>query len=231
MRRGLVEAGLWALALAGCAGPNAGRTLPRGAAAYRAMPAGQPGLAQADYRIGPLDTLDITVFQEPDLSAKAVPVDAAGRITVPLAGSIAAAGCTAAELGQAIERKLGARFLQHPQVTVTVATAVSQKVVVEGEVAEPGTYALHGPTGLLEALSLAKGETRVAALKEVLVFRVVNGQRTGAVFDVNRIRRGDAPDPAILGNDLVVVGYSNVRGWWRDFLQTSPLIAAFRPAF
>lgn len=221
--------GCAALLLSACAGPNAGKDLPRGASAYGVVPATQPDAAQAEYRIGPLDTIDITVFQEPDLSTKGIQVDASGNVAVPLAGKLQAAGSTASELATAIEAKLGERYLQHPQVTVTVSGSVSQKVIVEGEVTEPGVYPIHGSTTLLEALSLAKGETRVSSLKEVLVFRTVNGQRTGAVFDVSRIRRGTAQDPQILGNDVVVVGYSNVRGLWRDFLQTTPLIAVLRP--
>lgn len=227
--RMLLGLGCMALSLSACAGPNVGKDVPRGSRAYEVMPAAQPDVAQAEYRIGPLDTIDITVFQEPDLSTKGVQVDASGNIAIPLVGKVQASGKTASELAQAIEARLGEKYLQNPQVTVIVSGSVSQKVVVEGEVTEPGVYPIHGATTLLEALSLAKGETRVAALKEVLIFRTTNGQRMGAVFDVNKIRRGDAEDPQILGNDLVVVGYSNVRGVWRDILQTSPLIAVFRP--
>lgn len=216
-------------ALAGCAGPNAVATLPRGTDAYRVVPAAAPAAGAAAYRIAPRDLLDVSVFAEPELSAKGVAVDGAGRIALPLAGSFDAGGRTAAELGGEIERRLAASYLRHPRVTVSVAAPAPRTVVVEGEVREPGSYPLGGPTGLLGALSLARGETRVAALSEVLVFRTVDGRRVGAVFDVNRIRRGEAPDPAILGDDLVVVGYSNKRGWWRDFLQASPLVSAFRP--
>lgn len=217
------------VSLTGCAGTNAARDLPRGQGAYAAIPARDNGERVEDYRIGPLDTIDLTVFQEPDLSARAVPVDASGAIAVALIGRVEAAGRTATELSADIERRLGERYLVRPQVTVTVTGSVSQKVIVQGEVTEPGVYQIRGTTTLLEALSLAKGETRVAALKEVVVFRTTAGQRTGAVFDVARIRRGEAADPAILGNDTVVVGYSNSRGLWRDALTAAPILAIFRP--
>lgn len=213
--------------LAACAGPNASDALPRGQAAYRVVPA-TPG-DDAPARLAAADRVDVSVYQEADLSVKDATVDAAGRLTLPAIGPVPAAGRTADELAHEIEDRLRGRLLRHPQVTVAVVEAASQKLVVEGEVREPGTYPLKGPTTLLEALSLARGETRVAALREVLVFRIVDGRPRGAVFDVNRIRRGDAADPLVRGRDRIVVGYSNKRGWWRDFLAASPLVAAARP--
>jgi polysaccharide export outer membrane protein len=215
--------------LASCAGPNAGADLPRGASAYSTFPAASQNTAPQNYRIGPLDTIDISVYQEPDLSTKGVQVDASGNISVPLVGTVAATGKTAPELAQLLNQLYGKDYLEHPQVTVVVVGSASQKVVVQGQVTEPGVYDIKGPTTLLEAISLAKGETRVAALKEVVVFRTVGGRRMGAVFNVDSIRRGEAEDPQLLGNDLVVVGYSNSRGLWRDVLATAPLLNVFRP--
>jgi polysaccharide export outer membrane protein len=51
----------------------------------------------------------------------------------------------------------------------------------------------------------------------------------GAVFDVASIRRGQAADPVIEGNDLVVVGYSAARRFWRDVISAAPLFNVFRP--
>ncbi len=112
---------------------------------------------------------------------------------------------------------------------MTVASSVSQKVSVQGEVTEPGVYQLTGPTTLLEVMSMAKGETELATLDQVVVFRNVEGQRMGAVFDVASIRRGEAADPVIQGNDLVVVGYSAARRFWRNVLTAAPLFNVFRP--
>lgn len=212
-------------------GPRPAASLPTGAAAYALMPAATPSdaTALADYRIGPLDALDITVFQEPDLSVKAIQVDAAGMIALPLVGSIQAKGKTASELSSELERVLSERYLRDPQVTVSIASSVSQKVSIQGEVTEPGVYQLTGPTTLLDVISLAKGETEVASLKEVVVFRKVNGQRMGAVFDVASIRSGLAADPVIEGNDLVVVGYSAARRFWHNIITAAPVFNIFRP--
>ena len=222
---------LAALALAACA-TNSSRVtnLPSGAAAYGLIQAGQPAAGTtADYRIGALDAIDVSIFQEPELSAKALQVDASGSISLPLVGSVSAKGKTTSQLSAEISQLLGARYLRNPQVTVTVATSVSQKVSIQGEVVEPGVYQLQGPTTLLDVMSMAKGESEIASLDQVVVFREINGQRMGAVFDVASIRRGEAADPRIQGNDLVVVGFSSAKRFWKNVVSASPLLNVFRP--
>lgn len=216
------------LALSGCAsGSSVSAGLPNGQAAYSALAASPEQERAQDYRIGALDEVSVSVFQEPDLSLKEVQVDASGNIAFPLIGKVPAAGKTAAELSSFIGEKLGERYLRNPQVTVSVLGSVSQKVVVQGEVTQAGVYEIKGRTSLLEALSMAKGETRVASLKEVVVFRNIEGRRMGAVFDVAAIRRGQAEDPAILGNDVVVVGASHAKTFWREVRESSGLASVF----
>ncbi|HUG46677.1 MAG TPA: polysaccharide biosynthesis/export family protein [Sphingomicrobium sp.] len=221
---------LAAAALSACAnGSRISSNVPRGAAAYQVIPASASEHARQQYRIGPLDSINVTVFQEPELSTEATTVDATGKITLPLIGSIDAAGKTASELSSEIAQRLGEKYLVDPQVSVLVAGSASQKVSVQGEVTEPGVYEIKGPTTLLEALAMAKGETRVAALREVVVFRTVDGQRLGGVFDVASIRRGEAADPQLRGNDVIVVGHSTAKSIWRDIVTAAPLFNVFRP--
>ena len=204
--------------------------LPRGAAAYNLMPAaGANPAASADYKIGPFDSIDISVYGESDLSVKGQQVEATGLLTLPLVGAIPAAGKTSSELGHAVETAFAQKYLRNPQVTVTVNKSVTQKVTVQGEVSAPGVYELKGPTTLLETLSLAKGEQRSAKLEQVVVFRTINGQRMGAVFDVKQIRAGLANDPQVLGNDVVVVGYSEARRFFEDVKGILPVFNTFRP--
>jgi polysaccharide export outer membrane protein len=185
-----------------------------------------PGEKSVDYVIGPLDVLTITVFREPDLSLDEVPVDASGSIIFPLVGQISVAGKTSTEVTSLIRDRLGERFLVDPQVSVNIKSSVSQKVTVEGQVTEPGVFELQGQTSLLQALAMAKGPTRVAKLSEVVVFREQAGKRYAAMFDVSAIRRGEAADPQILGNDTVVVGLSQSKSLLRDFLATAPLLTS-----
>jgi polysaccharide export outer membrane protein len=225
--RGIVLVGLLG-ALCGC-GSQLASTLPRGAAAYESLPGSAADAELQDYRIGPLDAIDVTVFQEPDLSTKGTVVDASGKVTLPLIGSITAAGKTASELSVDIAHQLGENYLVRPQVSVLVSASVSQKVTVEGEVSEPGVYVLKGPTTLLEAIAMAKGESKIAALSQVAVFRTIDGKRFGAVFDVASIRDGLSDDPQIRANDVVVVGLSHAKSIWRDIVTTAPLLNVFRP--
>lgn len=203
--------------------PNIGT----GTHAYAVIPAPQGAPTAQNYRVGPLDNLDITVFQEPDISAKGIPVDAAGNIAMPLIGRIQAAGRTPTELADFLEHKLAEKFYVNPQVTVIVTSSVSQSVTVEGEVVKPGIYAIHGPTTLLDAVALAEGETDNSALRQVAVIRYIDGKRMGAVFDIQRIRHGFDPDPALMARDVVIVGHSTGKQVWHDLLKAAPLLNAF----
>ncbi|GAA0314763.1 polysaccharide biosynthesis/export family protein [Sphingomonas oligophenolica] len=214
------------LGLSACQGvPPEG---PRGAAAYSMIPGRSPDSAPGDYKIGPLDVLSITVFQEPDLSFKEIPVDANGGLNFPLIGTVTASGKTANELSREIANLLNQRYLKDPQVSVVVSSSVSQHVTVEGSVTEPGVYEISGRSTLLEAIARAKSPTRTAKLDEVVIFRVINGKRSAAVFDLRAIRAGKMDDPELIGGDVVVVGFSAAKGLYRDFLQTAPILALFR---
>jgi polysaccharide export outer membrane protein len=228
--RGLLLVALACLTAACASTPPLSPSIRTGSNAYALMPAAAASssdTALADYRIGALDTLDVTVFEEPDLSAKAIEVDASGQIALPLVGTVQAKGKTASELANELEKLFGAKYLRNPEVTVSVASSVSQKVSIQGEVVQPGVYQLTGPTTLLDVLSLAKGETDIAKLDQVVVFRNINGQRMGAVFNVDGIRRGEAADPVIQGNDLVVVGYSAASKLWQNIIHAAPLLGIF----
>ena len=74
---------------------------------------------ESEYRIAPQDTLEITVYQFQNLS-RVVQVDGAGRVSLPLVGAIIAAGRTVADLETEIARRLGAKYIQSPQVSVLV---------------------------------------------------------------------------------------------------------------
>ena len=214
------------ISLTSCASGGSA-SLPHGDAAYASIPAPSTDHPADDYKIGPLDTLAVTVFQEPDLSQAAVQVDASGNVLLPLIGQMKAEDKTSTQLAGEIGVKLGAKYLTDPQVSVIVTQSVSQHVTVNGSVTEPGVYAIQGRTTLLDALAMAKGTSRVAALSEVVVFRMVDGKRIGGVFDVSKINRGLAPDPELKGDDTIVVGMSNVKAAWRDILTAAPLLTAF----
>lgn len=185
--------------------------------------------AVTEYRIGALDQLSVTVFQVEDLSFEKLTVGATGLIEMPLIGTVQAAGRTPNELAADIQSRLAENYLRNPRVTVTVTEAASQKVTIDGAVTEPGVFQMKGRTTLLQAVAMAKGATRVADLRSVAVFRQVNGQRMVAVFDLAAIRGGQAADPVLQGDDVVVVDTSRSSVAMREIIAALPGLAIFRP--
>lgn len=183
--------------------------------------------ANAPYRIGPSDKLALTVFQVEDLSFEEIYVDAGGELQLPLLGTVRAAGLTPAELSADIERRLGERYMRNPQVVVVVSEAASQKITVDGAVTKPGVYEMRGRTTLMQAVAMAEGPSRVAALNSVAVFRTVEGRRMVAVFDLAAIRAGQAADPVVEGDDVIVVDTSRLSSNIREILQALPGLAVF----
>lgn len=212
--------------LAGCYSPAA--NLPRGQEAYRLMPEANRAQGPAQYRIGVLDSLSIRTFQEPDLTFEKIQVDAGGNINFPLIGKVSAVGKTPIELSQELASGLATRYIVSPQVVVGVEQSAAQRVVVEGNVIEPGVYEVSGSSSLLESIARAKGLTRVAMVDQIVVFREIGGQRMGAVFNLKDIREGHAADPEILGGDKIVVGFNAVKGAYRDFIAAAPIFNVFR---
>lgn len=213
--------------LAACQSGLRSEGLPRGEAAYSVVPAADAAPKPQAYRIGPGDLLSVQVFQEPELSSDKVQVDDAGRIQLPLAGDILAVGLSTPELSRVIAERLGRDFLRSPQVAVAVVSPREQTIAVEGEVKLPGVYKVSPSDTLLSAIARAQSPTNVAQLDEIIVFRFVNGQRMGARFDLRDIRAGRAPDPQVLAGDVIVVGFSSLKGVYRDILQAAPLLNVF----
>lgn len=221
IRRAIVA--LMCIALTACAASKS--SVPGGAAAYQVMPVPVAGALPAEYHIGPSDVLSVRVFQEPDLSSDQLMVDATGRIFIPLVGDIVAANKTRSELAVEITDKLRSRFLVNPQVSVNVVTAVAQRITVDGQVNKAGIFPKTGQMTLIQAIALAEGTNEIAKLNEVIVFRNMGEQRLAARFDLGAIRAGNAPDPEIMGNDVVVVGESAARRLYRDIMTTLPALA------
>ena len=224
----------FALALAGC---GSGR--PRSGGITKVLDSGQklppPDVVSAagefegvsEYRIGAQDLLDISVFQVEDLN-RSVRVNSGGQISLPLVGSFRAGGMTVQQLEAEIARKLDEGFLQNPQVTVFVKEFASQKITMEGEIAAPGVYPLTGKTTLLQAVAMGRGLGPLADARGIVVFRVIDGQKMAAVFDLKAIRSGNAEDPQIYGNDVVVVDTSGPKSALKRITETVSVFNIFR---
>jgi polysaccharide biosynthesis/export protein len=213
-----------AAVLSGCAG---GSGLPLGGDLPPAVQGGitSPPSAE-DYRLGPLDTLTIRVFREPELSFDSLPVSLSGKISYPLLGELAVAGMTTGEVAGHLSDLLNARYLRGASVSVSLDRAANFTVTVDGEVKKPGVYQIPGARlSLLQAVALGEGVTEVAKLNEVLIIRQQGEQRYAARFDLRDIRAARAPDPQIQQSDIVVVGYSQASSLLRLGVAALPGVA------
>lgn len=175
--------------------------------------------------IGPLDTIQVDVFNVPDLSRE-MQVDASGRIAMPLVGTVDARGKTAQELAATVETALRGRYVRNPEVTVNIKSSVSQVVTIDGQVVEPGLYPVTNQMTLLRAIASAKGMNEFARSEEVVILRTAEGRRIAGLYNIEAIRRGAYDDPPIYANDVIVVGDSPQRRLFRDFVSVAPLLAA-----
>jgi polysaccharide biosynthesis/export protein len=182
----------------------------------------------SEYRIGPQDLIEISVFQVAELN-RTVRVNTSGDISLPLVGVMKAGGRTVQELEADIAKNLDAKFLQNPQVTVFVKEFTSQRVTLEGSVKKPGIYPLTGRTTLLQAIAMAEGLDQLADLKGIVIFRVVDGKKMGARFDMKAIRSGAAADPQVYGDDIIVIDQSGSKTAFRRILESLPLVNIFSP--
>ena len=115
-----------------------------------------PAVAAEDYRIGPEDVLNINVFEAQELNRE-VRVSASGEISLPLLGSVRAAGLTPRELEFVLQELLHRTYMKDPHVSVFVREMQSHPVSVMGAVRRPGVFQIRGSKTLLEVLSLAEG--------------------------------------------------------------------------
>jgi polysaccharide export outer membrane protein len=167
--------------------------------------------AQKDaYTVGSTDILEISVFKVPELS-KSVQVADTGTINMPLLGEVPAAGKTAQEIEQDLTRKLGAKYLKNPQVTVFVKDHNSQSVTIEGAVNKPGVVPIRGKLSLVQLVATSGGLNNDLYDKNITVFRMINGERTSSVYDIDDIRAGKAADPELRSGDMVVVDNSAIK--------------------
>jgi polysaccharide export outer membrane protein len=177
------------------------------------------------YKIGPLDVLDITVFRVPELS-KTVQVAATGTINLPLVGEVPASGRTAQDIEHELTKRLGAKYLQSPQVNVNIKEYNSQRVTIDGAVKKPGVYPIRGSATLLQMIATAEGLTDTAQT-EVAVFRKSGDRRLAAKFDIDEIRAGRAKDPKISEGDMIVVSDSTLKTTYQGLLKALPVTSIF----
>jgi len=159
-----------------------------------------------EYKIGPKDLLEISVFGLNELN-QTVRVSEDGKITLPLVGEVAVDGLTKSELEKKLTTLLEAKYLQNPQITIFIKEYQSKRVSVMGAVGKPGDYELLGRQTLLQILSQAGGLTRDAAKEIIVMRRLQDGSSVSHHISIDDlILRGDPKFNILIEpNDIINV--------------------------
>lgn len=149
--------------------------------------------AQSSYQIQPGDRLSIEVLEDPNLN-RSVLVTPDGSFSLPLAGSVRAAGRSIGQVSADVANQLSPNFANRPTVTVSIAsvslgltalpTGPTIVVYVLGEVNTPGKYTVDQDITIWQFLAEIGGLTKFAAVKRVQVRRTEkSGKET--VYNLN----------------------------------------------
>jgi polysaccharide export outer membrane protein len=159
-----------------------------------------------DYLIGAGDTLQVTVWKDPDLSVPSIVVRPDGRITLPLVKEIAVAGMTERQAEGAIGAAMG-KFVTDPIVTVVVTLPTSKKIYMVGAVRKEGTLSYTYGMTVMQAISEAGGLNDYAKRTKIYVLRTENGREYRLEFNYKEVLKGERMEQNImlLPGDTVVV--------------------------
>jgi len=178
------------------AGGLAAQTVPAKPTTSSAQPAPAAEAATKPHDdtfvIGNDDVLAINVWKEPDIS-RSIPVRSDGKISLPLAGEIQAAGRTPHKLEQDIADRLKS-YIAEPEVTVIVQQINSQKFNILGQVNHPGSYVITNSATVLDAIAVAGGFRDFAKQKSIYVLRRnADGSQTRIPFNYKDVVKGKNP--------------------------------------
>jgi polysaccharide biosynthesis/export protein len=162
------------------------------------------------YKIGPLDTLNIVVWRNPELSSQ-VTVRPDGRISTPLVNDVLAAGKNPSDLAQEIQQELS-RVIRDPVVTVVVSTfqgAFGEQIRIVGEATRPQSVAFRQNMSLLDVMIQAGGLTDFADGNGAVLVRGAEGGKQYSVRLKDLLKRGDiSANVDVKPGDIIIVPQS-----------------------
>jgi polysaccharide export outer membrane protein len=145
-----------------------------------------------NYIIGPLDTVNIIVWRNPELSMS-VPVRPDGKVTFPLVEDLPALGKDPTTLARDVEKALG-KYIRDPIVTIIVTNFVGpydQQIRVIGEAQKPQTLAYRQNMTLLDVMIVVGGLTDFADGNASSIFRTAEGGKLYSIRLRDLVKRGD----------------------------------------
>ena len=150
-----------------------------------------PAFAQSADKLGPGDTVHVTVFQQPDLTTDAR-INESGAITMPLVGGVKVSGQSTTEAAETIAKALkDGQFLKSPQVAVALTTVRSRQVSVLGLIVHPGRYPLEDAHAKLPDIIAAAGGIGVGGAEDVTVIRDGKPQTVNSLSKDFDLKGGD----------------------------------------
>ncbi len=157
------------------------------------------------YRVGPPDSLLITVLPEP-LISRSVKVRPDGMISFDLVGDVPVAGRTVTEIAEDMERRI-ARYKRDASVTVFLAGSSSTTVTILGQAGRQTTFALPRDTRLIEVIGAVGGwSPTTAAASRIRIIRLTDGEPEVFGADLNAIVKGDLRTNYLLrGGDIIFI--------------------------
>lgn len=167
------------------------------------------------YLLGGGDTVNIAVYEQPDLATVVRISQDDGTIAFPLLGEVAIGGLSPETAGSKIATLLKERgFIKNPQVTLTVQEFLSQKIPVMGRVNSPGEYSLKGESRVIDLISQAGGLSEDAA-DVITVVKNEGGKSVKYEIDLLRFYAGDmSQNIKVSRGDFILVPKMN-----RFFIQ------------
>jgi polysaccharide export outer membrane protein len=168
-----------------------------------------PVASAQEYRIGSEDVLNINVFEAPELNRE-VRVSASGEISLPLLGSVRAAGLTPRDLEFVLQELLHRTYMKDPHVSVFVREMQSHPVSVMGAVRRPGVFQIRGSKTLLEVLSLAEGLADDAGDTVIILRGAALSQEADRSTDISAVT--DQPSPGAQNGGEVKAVSSGLNG-------------------
>lgn len=162
------------------------------------------------YKIGPLDTLNVVVWRNPELSS-VVTVRPDGFVSIPLVEDLQAAGKNPSDLSREIEKSL-AKLIRDPVVSVVVNTfqgIYSEQVRIVGEAARPQSVAYRRNMTILDVMIQAGGMTDFADGNGAVLIRGAEGGKQYGLRLKDLLKRGDiSANAAVMPGDIVIVPQS-----------------------
>jgi polysaccharide biosynthesis/export protein len=163
-----------------------------------------PGVNSTRYVLAPEDSISVTVWKEPSFSGT-LPIRPDGMISLSLLGDLQAAGYTPMQLSTEISKRLE-KFIQDPNVTVTVLAVRPKEVYMLGEIQHVGPVAITPDMTPLQAIAAAGGLSPFAKAKRIYILREQQGKQVKIPFDYKKaIRNGDQQGLSLTPGDTIVV--------------------------